>query len=287
MAAEISEMKSEMVIKAAAALKWYNKRENTVILTLKKTCYMALLRGSGIREASFDAHCIQKDLKGLGGIIWMRTTTAIGICCPQISQILVKRNKKTLVFRVRILEALAHPSRVAVQSPAMSSDGDRVSIVHPLVQSQESIPVTFGRREKEWKALSPSIRGVNRFRPCEYFQIQTQTLIVKHRLKPTPSGYKIYGPRPDPSGFRVGFLKKILQMIQKCLTLTRRCNWSGDRVFEGKALDAIKGWLRVTKRLPFGARDKVNKIFKQPCAFVGSLCSFGIALRSTDLGDDI
>ncbi|KAI5653812.1 hypothetical protein M9H77_30999 [Catharanthus roseus] len=48
-------------------------------------------------------------------------------------------------------------------------------------------------------------RGVNGCTPSGYSQTQTHTLIVKHGPRPRlrPSGYKIYGPRLDPSGSRV------------------------------------------------------------------------------------
>ncbi|KAI5666760.1 hypothetical protein M9H77_16613 [Catharanthus roseus] len=47
-------------------------------------------------------------------------------------------------------------------------------------------------------------RGVNRSRSSGYSQTHTQTLRVKHEPRPRLrlSGYKIYGPRPDPLGFR-------------------------------------------------------------------------------------
>ncbi|KAI5663230.1 hypothetical protein M9H77_22553 [Catharanthus roseus] len=50
-----------------------------------------------------------------------------------------------------------------------------------------------------------SYRSVNGSRPSGYSQTQTQTVIVKHGPRPRliPSGYKIYGPRPDPPGSRV------------------------------------------------------------------------------------
>ncbi|KAI5659122.1 hypothetical protein M9H77_27915 [Catharanthus roseus] len=47
-------------------------------------------------------------------------------------------------------------------------------------------------------------RGVNGSRQVRYSLYQTRTLIVKHGPRPRPFGYKIYRPRPDPPGSRVG-----------------------------------------------------------------------------------